>query len=273
MGQLKKTPAPKFKSISVGGKHPCAIGEAGDVYCWGENAADQCGYDHLKAPGWEDVPVPLQVAGVTGGMIAVSLGDEHTQALRDDGSVYAWGDNTYGELGNGMKGPSSFTPVKVNLTSVKQIAAGDEHVCVAKGDGSVWCWGYGGSGALGTGDTKDLTQPQRVTSAQLVFSGGNAFHTCGITVNQELQCWGQNSSGEVGTGQISEGLTTSINTPTIGILPTVTMVALAKAATCAVTTDQVLWCWGQNKRGQLANPESSSGTPYPVPQRAKFSCP
>lgn len=271
-GKLKKTPAPKFKAVNVGGKHACAIGEAGDMYCWGENAADQCGYDHLKAPGWDDVAVPLQVAGATG-IVAISLGDEHTQVLRDDGSLFAFGDNTYGELGNGMKGGTSFTPVKVNITSVKAIASGDEHVCAMKNDGSVWCWGYGASGALGTGNTQDLTQPQRVASAQLVASGGNAFHTCAITTGQALQCWGQNSSGEAGTGNISEGLGASVTTPTTAMLPTVTMVAPANAATCAVTTDDVLWCWGQNKRGQLADPDASSGAPYPEPRRAKFTCP
>lgn len=268
---LKRGAAPKFTALSVGGKHACAIDAGGDVYCWGENAADQCGYDHKKT-GWDDVAVPLRVAGANGGMVMVSLGDEHTQAMRDDGSIFAWGDNTYGEFGNGTKGGTNSAPTKVSITSAKLLAAGDEHACATKSDGSVWCWGYGGSGALGTGDTQDVAQPVHVTSALSVASGGNAFHTCAIDSSQDLQCWGQNSSGEVGTGKISDAQSAAIAVPTDAILPTSIMVATANSATCAVTTDHVLWCWGQSKRGQLGSATATSGAPYPLPQRATFSC-
>ncbi len=268
-GHLRQAPSPHFIGLGVGGKHACALSDAGDVYCWGENNRGQCGAP-LDQPV---VLVPTAVPGLTAKVRAIAPGDEFTLALTQDGSVLAWGDNVYGEFGDGSTVDESPTPVEVKITAVGQIAAGASHACAHKADGSVWCWGYGASGSLGIGVSDDKRLPQHVTSAAAVFTSGLSFHTCAIDIQEQLYCWGQNDTGAIGAGTIGQGKLTGVMEPIESALTTVTMVATSNTATCAVTTDQVLWCWGDNDRGQLGTRAVASPSISALPVRSAFACP
>jgi alpha-tubulin suppressor-like RCC1 family protein len=252
----------KAAALAAGGKHTCAIANH-LVYCWGENSNGQCGVD--PAPPNDDVKVPTQVAGLEG-IDSIAPGDEFTCALRDDKSVFCWGANAQGELGNGTK-VDSFAPVKVALTSVGQLSAGDEHACGTKDDGSIWCWGYGQSGSVGSGSKDDKAIPVAVGTAKATFSSGQSFHSCALAADGSLKCWGSNDTQQIGLNVPDDSLLTP--TP-IGLI-TVKLIALGGKHSCAVTFDGALWCWGANDVGQLGN--GSTGAPIPLPQRTPFACP
>jgi len=255
------------KHLSAGGKHVCGVDGNGALYCWGENSDGQCGEQPPSAGGSaDDVFVPTPVAGLAEGMVAVSVGDEHSAALKDDGSVWEFGGNANGQLGDGTT-TDSWMPVQARITSVKTIAGGDEHICGSKNDGTIWCWGYGV--ALGLAGGMDQTTPQRTLTAESVWAGGSAFHACAVQ-GEALMCWGQNDKGQIGTGAIDPDNAT-LFTPVAALLATVERAAGATGDTCAVTVDGELWCWGANDRGQLA--QGAIGEPMAVPQRVAFACP
>jgi alpha-tubulin suppressor-like RCC1 family protein len=251
------------KNMSAGGKHVCAVDTAGGVLCWGENADGQCGQLPPSEGGVDDALTPTPVPGLAEGAVAVAVGDEHSVSLKDDGSVYAFGGNANGQLGNGTTN-DSYMPIQSKITSVTSLAVGDEHTCAIKSDGSIWCWGYGS--AIGLSTEADQPMPQRALTGKSLWAGGSAFQTCAVQADN-FMCWGQNDEGQVGIGKLDPA---TILTPTSALLATVAHVGAATSATCAVTSEGQLWCWGANDRGQLA--QGAVGESSAIPLRVNFAC-
>lgn len=248
--------------VSTGGKHVCVVDRETAVLCWGENDRGQCGQD-LSAG--DDVLVPTAVAGLEEGYVGVALSETTSACVKDDGSVFELGSNASGQLGVGSKADAA-SPVRAQIGSVKRASAGAEHVCAAKNDGSIWCWGYGASVGLAAGD--DQTVPQRILTADSVWTGGSAFQSCAVQ-DTALLCWGQSTEGQVGDGRLDPENAT-VFTPTPALIATVTRAAASRGATCATTVDHQLWCWGANDHGQLAR--GMVGEPDPVPTRVDVDC-
>lgn len=165
--------------ISAGRNHSCALVDGGYVICWGRNHRGQLGDGALT-----DQPIPGYVvspsgAGYLDSIKAISAGKYHTLALHEDGTIWAWGENSYGELGNAVSGGSSDAydpaidsriPVQVlneigtaPLDNIIMIAAGFYHNLALEADGTVWAWGRNDHGQLGNGTTTDNPLPVRVT--------------------------------------------------------------------------------------------------------------
>jgi alpha-tubulin suppressor-like RCC1 family protein len=145
-------------SVAAGGDHTCAVKTDGSAWCWGANANGQIG------DGTDDnAPGPVAVSGLPSLTTAFALGADHTCALEDDGSVWCWGRNDRGQLGDGTTDESS-TPVEVSglPAGVVGVAAGGLHSCAIDGDGGVWCWGANEHGQLGDGSTDDSPTPVQV---------------------------------------------------------------------------------------------------------------
>ncbi|MCL1983769.1 MAG: hypothetical protein FWG58_00020, partial [Methanomassiliicoccaceae archaeon] len=145
--------------VAAGGAHSLALKSDGTVWAWGWNAQRQLG----DGTGTErSTPVQVKGPGGTGyltNVIAIAAGGNHSMALKEDGTVWAWGYDLYGQLGDGDSGGADkSTPIQVKgqdgtgyLTDVKAIAAGNMHSIALKSDGTVWAWGWNQYGGLGDG--------------------------------------------------------------------------------------------------------------------------
>ncbi|MCC6937719.1 MAG: T9SS type A sorting domain-containing protein [Flavobacteriales bacterium] len=132
-------------AISAGGGHSLALKSDGTVWSWGADFQGQLGNDAALV----NQPTPVQVASLTG-VIGISAGSQHSLALKSDGTVWSWGDDEFGQLGDDVASVDHATPVQVaTLTDISEIAAGGLHCLALKSDGTVWSWGDDSVGQLG----------------------------------------------------------------------------------------------------------------------------
>jgi len=188
---------------------------------------------------------PDEGCGVAGAKVAVR--EFYTCAIKMDGSLWCWGDNDYGQVGDGTN-TNKNTPVRVMSSGVAHVALGDDHTCAIKTDGSLWCWGYNGYGQLGDGTNSSKNIPVQIMSSGVSSVASGVWHTCAIKRDGSLWCWGWNQYGQLG-----DGTNIDKNTP-IQIMPSgVVAVASGDNHTCAIKQDSSLWCWGWNDYGQIGN--------------------
>ncbi|MBI5562413.1 MAG: chitobiase/beta-hexosaminidase C-terminal domain-containing protein [Deltaproteobacteria bacterium] len=166
------------------------------VVAWGANW-----YGQLGDGTTTDRHTPEQGGYGISGVVALAGGSYHTLALKNDGTVWAWGYNSKGQLGDGTYA-ASYTPVQVsNLTGVVAISAGLYHSVALRNDGTVWCWGYGYYGQLGNGGSGSQNVPVQASGPGNVtaVSAGH-YHTIALTGNGDVYGWGYNYYGQAGDG-------------------------------------------------------------------------
>jgi hypothetical protein len=242
-----------------------AIGSDGHLYAWGENFYGTLGNGTSVA--FSDTPVVVSLpAGVT--PTAIAGGFESAYAIGSDGHLYAWGDNFYGELGDGGNSNSS-TPGVVSLPSgvtPRAIAGGGGTGYAMGSDGNLYAWGLNASGQLGNGSTTNsstpvvVSLPFGVTPTAIAGAGGFAY---AIGSDGHLYAWGNDSGGQLGNGS-----TTNSSTPVIVLLPSgVTPEAVSGNyyVGYAIGSDGNLYAWGGNGSGDLGDgTTTNSSTPVLV---------
>lgn len=176
-------------------------------------------------------------------------GDYHSCAVRTDGTLWCWGENSYGQLGTGDTTDRS-TPTRVgSLTTWASVETGADHTCAIRTDRTLWCWGYNSFGQVGIGNRTDQLTPAQVgTSAGWASVATSGFHTCALRTDGTLWCWGDNYYGQSGVGA-DAGAT--VTTPAQVGTATWASVGGGIRHTCAIRTDRTLWCWGANYYGQV----------------------
>lgn len=197
-------PGVTFTSISAGGGHSCALTSTGSAYCWGENP-----YGGLGNGTTDSSTTPVQVASPPGVTFkAVSAGDEHSCGLTPAGSIYCWGRNDTGQLGDGTADPR-LAPVLVNAPGLVFVAVDADRLrtCAIEAAGALYCWGQNDLiGLLGDGTTIDRRTPVRVlTPAGAVFNhlSVGPEHTCAISSPEGIAyCWGEGEGLGNGSGLI-----------------------------------------------------------------------
>jgi alpha-tubulin suppressor-like RCC1 family protein len=245
----------RAESISGGSFHTCALTTAGSVKCWGRNGLGELG-DGTNISS----ATPVDVVGLGSGIAAVSAGGLHSCALTTSGAVKCWGENQYGQLGDGTNTYST-TPVNVvGLGSgIATVSAGAGHSCAVTTAGAVKCWGSNAIGQLEDGTNANSTTPVEVVglgSGVATVSAGGA-HSCAVTTTGAVKCWGINGSGApgFGIGLLGDGTTADSSTPVdvLGLGSGVTTVSAGDGHSCAVTTAGAVKCWGDNDSGDLGD--------------------
>jgi len=240
-------------SISAGNGYSCGVSASGGAKCWGANGRGQLGNGTTT-----HALTPVDVTAIGGGTVAISsskgwLGG-HTCALTSGSGAKCWGDNDYGQLGDGTT-VTSLSPVDVTgLTAgVASVATGEYHACALKMGGEVLCWGRG---YLGNGTTSGSLTPATVIGlpqSVLAIAAG-AAHTCALTAGGGVKCWGFNGHGQIGNGTISDALSAVDAT---GMTTGVAAITAAYDHSCALTTVGGIKCWGNNVWGQLGTGDTT----------------
>ena len=246
------------------------------VAAWGDNFFGQLGNGvPLPYPDDSRSTMPVEVSNLDGAELkAIAGGANHSLALKNDGTVLAWGLNQDGQLGDGTNTDSS-TPVAVKdpndpsgyLSGVKALAAGSSHSLALKDDGTIWAWGANESGQLGDGTNANTTQPVKVANlsgVEAISGGGASSYSLALKDDGTVWAWGDNRASQ-GTrigGQLGDDEITSSNTPLqVSDLPS-GMEAIAAGAEhgLALKDDGTVWAWGYNWFGQLGDGTSTDGT-------------
>jgi alpha-tubulin suppressor-like RCC1 family protein len=203
---------------------------------------------------------------------AISTGDSHTCAILDNAQVKCWGDNTYGQLGQGDNSNrgGNLNEMGGNLDSVnlgsgrtaKSITTGTGYTCAILDDDSVKCWGRGHAGQLGHGKTTSVDSPPNSPinlgsgiTAKAITAGN--FHTCAVIDNSSIKCWGKNDSGQLGQGNTSNRgdgsneMGDNLPAVDLGAGKTARAISTGDRHTCAILDNASIKCWGSNISGEL----------------------
>ncbi|MEY3360883.1 MAG: hypothetical protein RL531_602, partial [Actinomycetota bacterium] len=233
-------------------RNPAGTNGASALFCGGDNSFGQLGDDTGLTP---DVPVMQRVDGVTVNWNTVSSGDTNVCAIRDSsapapgiaGSLWCWGGNDYGQVGDGGF-TTALAPQQIGVgTAWSAVDAGNSHTCGILA-GALFCWGSGADFRTGLAALEDTTVPTRVgTDADWTEVSAGYRASCGIRSDTTLWCWGANTQGQLG---IPAYRTTPGPAPG---LTDVARVSTGHGAACAVRLDGTLWCWGANATGLLGD--------------------
>ncbi len=184
--------------------------------------------------------------------VAVRAGNRFGCALKQDATLWCWGDNVDGRLGDGTNLDRPAPVLSAQGEKIDRFALGGGHVCVRKLDGSLWCWGGNSDGQLGDGSHTDQANPVLVTalgnSAEEIAAG--VHQTCVKTTGGAVWCWGRNGDGQLGLGDTSDRLQPTAVT---ALGDSVAHIVVGESNACAVKADQSLWCWGRNGFGQIGD--------------------
>ena len=237
------------------------------VSSWGANGSGQLGNN---ANVDSTYPVSVLQSGVLTGktVVAVANGYLHSLALTADGLVYAWGDNTYGELGNNSVTASKvpvavYTAGALSSKRIVAIAAGYYYSLVLASDGTAYSWGNNGNGQLGNNSTTSSSVPVAVTTTgvlsgkTLVAIAAGGVHSLALANDGTAYAWGSNAYGQLGNNSTTQSLVPVAVNATNGTSALagkrVVSVAAGQFHSLALASDGTVYAWGYNGWGQLGD--------------------
>ena len=251
-------------AISGGGWHSLALCSDGTLAAWGWNAYGQLGNGTTTN---SNTPVAVNLTGMPAGksIVAISADHSHSLALCSDGTVFAWGNNDFGQLGDGTL-TSRNVPVEVDRSGILagkkiiEVSCGSLHSLVLCSDGTLAAWGYNYYGQLGDGTTANSGVPVRINQTGVLggksvarISGGG-ISSFAICADGALASWGNNTYGQLGIGSFKNS-NVPVNVNTSGVLAGKTVVAVSGGSdhSLALCSDGTLAAWGYNGYGQLGD--------------------
>lgn len=243
----------QWNMISSGFGFSLAIQKNNTLWAWGRNVFGQLGDNSAPPPNTQpnarDITTPLQIGSDS--WYSISGGGEHSLGIKSNGTLWSWGYNAFGQLGDGTTTVRR-SPVQIgSFNDWVYVSAGDYHSCAIRSDGSLWLWGINYDGQLGLGFYTDPMEqgvliPTQISGSWMYVSGGYN-HTVAIKSDGSLWSWGLNDYGQLGDGSIIRK-----NTPTL-ISNEQWKKIDASDHTLAIKYDDSLWAFGYNGQGQLGD--------------------
>ncbi|MGE3843813.1 MAG: chitobiase/beta-hexosaminidase C-terminal domain-containing protein, partial [Vicinamibacterales bacterium] len=231
-------------AIAAGAYHTLVVRADGTVATWGLNSSNQLGLGPNPDPPFN---VPRTVAGLSN-VVAIAGGTYHSLALTSDGTVWSWGNNSQGQLGDGTTTDRA-TPTALGLTNIVAIAAGQWHSQAVASDGTRYAWGRNSTGALGDGTTIDRLSPVTISGVTSVTTAAAGWaHSLVRRATGGVQSWGANGQGQLGVA--GGGSSSPI---TVTALSTIAQVVAGGDFGLALDTAGAVWSWGRNANGQLGD--------------------
>lgn len=231
--------------VTAGDAHSCVTTESGDGFCWGRGTEGQLGDGTTS-----DRSGPERVAlSLAPGQTSIAADSTHTCA-RSGFTVYCWGDNSFGQIGDGTNIDRP-TPAEVLGFAFGSVTVGGAHTCSdSLGAGVAYCWGANTFGQLGDGTFNAHAEPEPVAGGLTVaMITAGVGHTCATIPSGQAYCWGLNSSGQLGDG-------TTTNSPDPAVVSgghSFRYLTAGYAHTCGITSGGDALCWGSNSSGQLGD--------------------
>ena len=274
-----------YVQVSAGGSHSLALGSDGYAYAWGNNGAGQLGNNTTSGDNANPVPVrvrdPNSPTDTGKGLkaIQVSAGSNHSLALGSDGNVYAWGNDSYGQLGNGATGNPRTTPVIVkkptgtpSAFTYVQVSAGNNYSLALGSDGYAYAWGNNPYGQLGNNTSSGLSSvPVRVcnpstrsnvnTGLKAIQISAGFYHSMAVGSDGYAYAWGNNPNGQLGNNtRLSSTVPVRVRNSDNPSDASTGLKAIQISAggwhSLAIDTDGNTWAWGANWYGGLGNNDS-----------------
>jgi len=231
-------------AISAGGAHGLALDSYGTVWSWGGNYVGQLGNGTTT-----NSLTPVKVKNLPAGIKMISAGGCHSLAIDSDGKVWAWGDNGYGQYGDGTT-DSSMSPVQESiLENITAVSAGDLHSLAVDSDGRLWAWGCNDYGEIGNGTMTDQLTPTMVMDDAVRISAG-IYHSVATKSDGSVWAWGLNVDRELGDGTTTDELSPVQSSGVRGV----TSISAGGAHNLAMNSNQSILGWGDSSLGQLAIP-------------------
>lgn len=257
-------------SIATGDDATCGLLPLGKTFCFGKApvigvAKDTTCFGASAGPATPCTLIPLQIAGQLQ-LTLVAAGDNVACGLNAQGKAYCWGDNSFGQVGNGRATPgtsalpSAVTGPLTSAATFSKIAAGTNHVCALTAASVAYCWGADAAFQLGNGDGLRVN-----SSTPIPVGGGTSFsaiaagraHTCAIRSGDGVaMCWGDNARGQLGRGTFGDSL--DAPAPVLGGVA-FSQISAKGDFTCALSTTGSIYCWGDDRRGQTGQAPDSLG--------------
>ncbi len=260
--------------ITVGGDHACALDTQGRAYCWGSNGSGQLGVGDTVARS--EIPLAVDTSGVLSGkrLVLIGAAEATSCALDDTGTLYCWGANDRGQMGNGTS-TGTLRPIAVDITgalrgrAIRRFSIGGEHACAIDDQGFAYCWGANEHGQLGIGTTGDSIVPVPVAGTDAIAQGTyesitvGGDSTCGWSRDAVVACWGANGSGQLGIATTTDSYIprrVAFDPPLSGSGRF--QLRTGGSTVCLAGSREVTRCWGANGSGQLGDGSTrDSGVP------------
>ncbi|MBX3209506.1 MAG: hypothetical protein KF764_31015 [Labilithrix sp.] len=248
------------KLVTLGARHSCALTNANEVFCWGDNADGQLGLP--AATIRSERPVKITLPDDVKELVA---GAFHTCAVTRSFDAWCWGRNACGQVGAGDDANPSRAPRKVTTPSSGQplqwsaIAPGLDHTCGIESGGATYCWGCNAdkqAGAIGAAPSNIPVNAGIDKQSAVALSAGPT-HTCiRSSASPRVRCWGTSTLGALGDGPPASDATDNAVEANVGT--SVTALSAGDAHTCALDANKSARCWGDNAFGQLGNTDAGA---------------
>ncbi|MBI4317445.1 MAG: RCC1 repeat-containing protein [Chloroflexi bacterium] len=245
-------------SVATGQSFACARKNDNTVWCWGKNDVGQLGAGDTVSPS----ATPRQVTGLTS---ATQLDTYNNGgcAVRSDNTVWCWGYNVYGQVGNASTTSPITSPRRVTgLSSIASVSGGAFHNCARRdSDNTVWCWGKNESGQLGINNTVLKASAVQTTNASsIVEVTAGANHSCARASNGAIYCWGANAEGQLGDNTTVDQLTAI----QVGSDTNWRSISTGNKVSCAVSNGSSVRCWGDGNDKAVGDNDSTNDVLQPV---------